>query len=82
MSKRDLILEINGGERDLVFADGFDEAIIGLTPNGERLIYSYTKAVEILTSDMTEEEAIEFLHFNTLYIDGEDMPIWVIDDMF
>jgi hypothetical protein len=82
MSKRDLILEINGGERDLVFADGFDEAILGLTPNGERIIYSFSKAVEILTSDMTEEEAIDFLHFNTLYDYGGDMPIWVMDDMF
>ena len=82
MGKRDLILEINDGERDLVFADGFDEAILGLTPNGERIIYSFSKAVEILTSDMTEEDAIEYLHFNTIYNDGEDMPIWVMDDMF
>ena len=82
MGKRDLILEINNGERDLVFADGFDEAILGLIPNGERIIYSFSKAVEILMLEMTDEEAIEYLHYNTLYIDGEDMPIWVMDDMF
>ena len=32
--------------------------------------------------EMTDEEAIEYLHFNTIYNDGEDMPIWVMDDMF
>ena len=28
---------------------------------------------------MTEEEAVEFLHFNTMSVGGEGMPVWVMD---
>jgi len=58
-------------------ADGFDEAIIGIDEINERIIYSKQKMVEILCRDMPEDEAIEFLEFNTwsAYV-GEHTPIY------
>ena len=65
-------------------ADGFDEAIIGVTYDmvvqEERLIYSVDKCVEILVKrdEMTLEEAIEYMDFNVLgaYI-GKDQPVFL-----
>ena len=58
-------------------ADGFDLAIIGIDSIGERIIYSKQKMVEILSEEMTDEEAIEFLEYNTwnAYV-GEHTPIY------
>lgn len=46
-------------------ADGFDQAIIGIDSINERIIYSKQKMIEILSDEMPEDEAIEFLEFNT-----------------
>ena len=67
---------------EIIFADGFDRAIIGVLYNTNIVVYSFSKAVEILLKDMNHEEAVEFLHFNTMGIGGEGMPIWVIDDVY
>jgi len=60
--------------------DGYDKAIIGLTDSGQ-LVYSKEKMVNLLMKcdkDMSEEDAWEFLDFNTFntYI-GEQTPIYV-----
>ena len=58
-------------------------AIIGISDDG-RLIYSYRKMVDFLvdTDDMSEEEAIEFIDYNTVnalpYM-GEKAPIIMQD---
>ena len=60
-------------------ADGFDDAIIGVCPTSMRLVYDRYKMVEILMFDeMTEEEAIEYLEFNTwnTYF-GDQTPIYI-----
>jgi hypothetical protein len=59
-------------------ADGFDAAIIGIDMASERLVYDKRKMVEILTEEMSEEDAIEYLEFNTwgAYV-GEQTPIYV-----
>lgn len=59
-------------------ADGFDAAIIGIDVSSERLIYDKEKMVEILSSEMSIEDAIEFLEFNTwsAYV-GEHTPIYM-----
>ena len=64
-------------------ADGFDEAIIGVTSlwNGEDvLVYDYYKCALILeTRDgMPEEDCIDFMEYNVIgsYV-GEDTPIFV-----
>jgi len=67
----------------LLQADGFNDAVIGIDLNSMRLVYSVNKCTDILiTRDgMTQEEAIEFLEFNTFgaYV-GEKTPIWVHDN--
>lgn len=63
---------------DLLFADGFDEAIIGVDAVTFRVIYDYDTMVAILISEgMTEEESIEHLDYNVLcaYV-GEQTPIY------
>ena len=62
-------------------ADGFNDAIIGICMHSQKVIYDKVKMVEILTKDMTEEDAIEFLAYNVwgAYV-GEFTPIYM-DDM-
>ena len=69
-------------EEDILKADGFDEAIIGIDTNEMRLIYSVSKCIEILCKDMDEEEAVEFFDFNVRgsYV-GDKTPIWCVDDL-
>ena len=69
-------------EEDILKADGFDEAIIGIETNEMRLIYSVSKCLEILCRDMDEEEAVEFFDFNVRgsYV-GDKTPIWCVDDL-
>jgi hypothetical protein len=69
-------------EEDILKADGFDEAIIGIEDYSMRLIYSVSKCIEVLKKDMSEEDAIEYFEFNVkgAYV-GEQTPIWCIDDL-
>jgi hypothetical protein len=69
-------------EEDILKADGFDEAIIGIDSNEMRLIYSVSKCIQILCRDMNEEEAVEFFDFNIRgsYV-GDKTPIWCVDDL-
>ena len=60
-------------------ADGFDEAIIGVTTQG-LVVYDYDKCVEVLMKEGMEEiEAVEHLEFNVVgaYM-GEGTPIFII----
>jgi len=61
-------------------ADGFDEAIIGVDTLAERIIYDKRKMVKILLEEMSEDDAIEFLEYNTwnAYV-GEHTPIYMDD---
>jgi hypothetical protein len=65
-------------EEDLLFADGFDDAIIGLDTQNLRVIYSKQKMIETLLTDMSVDDAIEYLDFNTwqTYV-GEKTPIYM-----
>lgn len=55
-------------ENEFLFADGFDDAIIGVTySNGEDVIcYSIDKMLDIMVKrdGMTKEEAEEYFDFN------------------
>ena len=72
----------NNPESEFLIADGFDDAIIGICYNSQKLIYSYQKCVNILVSNyaMQEIDAIEYLDFNTInsYV-GENTPIWCME---
>jgi len=69
-------------EDELLFAEGFDDAVIGIEEASMRIIYSCSKCIDILIErdGMTEEEAMEFFDYNvsTAYV-GEKTPIWCID---
>jgi hypothetical protein len=70
-------------DEEILKADGFDEAVIGIEESSMRLIYSVEKCIEILMKqgmDMTE--AVEYFDFNVSgsYV-GEKTPIWC-DDLF
>ena len=60
---------IDAGETDVIFFDGFDEAIIGLGRQqyrGPYVIYNREKCIEILMEEgMEYEEAEEYFQFNT-----------------
>ena len=51
-------------EDEILKADGFDDAIIGIDDSSMRLIYSVSKCIEILSQDMDEEDAVEYFEFN------------------
>lgn len=64
--KRDLLVEI-GYEDAVVFENpSYDDAIVGVTTNGE-VVYDYSLMVECLVSDgMSVTDAMEFIDYNTL----------------
>tara|TARA_B100000795_G_C22636954_1_gene374906 strand:+ start:364 stop:633 length:270 start_codon:yes stop_codon:yes gene_type:complete len=87
MSKLQQIIE-NNPESEFLIADGYDDAVIGYCYISDRLIYSYSKCIEIdLTSfNYLGEPAcyfdvIENLEFNTLnaYV-GNKTPIFCMDN--
>lgn len=78
--KRDNILE-QFPDEDFLFADGFDNAIIGVDGVSRRVIYSVFNCITILMEDMSEEEATEYFEYNTLSaFVGEKTPIWCFDN--
>ena len=58
------------------------DAIIGIDGSSMRLIYSISKCIQILSKDMSEEDAIEYFEYNVSgsYV-GEKTPIWCIDNL-
>ena len=82
MDKREFIAQFNP---DAVMWDGLDEAIIGLSTNGN-VIYDVNKIQEILyvgwkedpKDDVTMDDVIEYVEYNILcaYV-GEFTPIHI-----
>ena len=71
-------------EETFLKADGFDEAIIGVSEDFNapvRLIYSVKKCLEILMRDMSYEDALEYFTYNVSggYV-GEKTPVWCWDN--
>lgn len=70
-------------EDELLTADGFDGAIIGIDTTSMRLIYSVSLCINLLEQDgMDEEEAVEYFNFNVMgsYV-GDKTPIWCVDNL-
>lgn len=69
MSRRELLVEL-GLEDAIVFEEpDYDSAIIGYDAISNRVVYDYEKMIEHLmdSSDMTYEEAVEFIDYNASY---------------
>jgi hypothetical protein len=69
-------------DEEILKADGFDEAVIGIDEGSMRLIYSVKKCIEILITEdeMSLEDALDHFSFNVSgsYV-GEKTPIWCHD---
>ena len=75
------ILEYYSDE-ELMKADGFDDAVIGIDVNSTRIIYSVKRCIEILCvrDGMDLDEAIEFFEYNVSgSYHGPKTPIWCED---
>jgi len=69
----------NLGDGEMLVADGFDAAILGVTEACEPVVvYDWDKCVELLRKDMSEEDAIEHMSFNVTgaYV-GPRTPIFI-----
>jgi len=67
---------------DFIKAEGFDDAIIGLSTKGV-LVYSFTKCIDILMDKhkMDYPDAIDFFYYNVeCSFIGEKTPIFVTDN--
>ena len=64
----------------MLLADGFEEAYIGVGRqfNKEIAVYDYEKCIDILSKDMSPQEAMEYFEFNVVgaYV-GEETPIFL-----
>jgi len=64
---------------DILKIDGFDKAIIGVQEGiHPRLVYDLWKIVDVLTEDMSEEDALDYIAYNITgaYV-GESTPVIV-----
>jgi hypothetical protein len=65
---------------EILLADGFDEAFCGIGYQFNKVfaIYDTSKCIDILSQDMSPEEAIEYFSHNVVgaYI-GENTPIFL-----
>ena len=82
MGINDIRAELSDSYEDLLFADGFDDAIIGVSCGMEepRVVYDINKMIGILTEEhsMKADEANEFLEFNTIFAwVGDKTPIYL-----
>ena len=68
-------LLIGGSQKEI---DKYKPAIIGQSDSDLRIVYSADKIIDILSEDMTREEAVEHYEYNILGSHMGDMtPIYV-----
>lgn len=82
---RETLLE-NYPDEDLLFADGFDDAIIGIATDflpKPKVVYSVNKCLDILQNrdGMSYSDAFEYFTYNVSggYV-GDQTPVWCWDD--
>ena len=77
MNRADIIDLYCDDEPDILFTEGFDEAIAGTVWDGKRtrVVYDTELILELLMgrSEMSYEEAVEYFDFN---IAGSDMGVY------
>ena len=82
MNKKETIIELYGDTDDILFADGYDDCIIGFDPVGWKVIYSRNQCIDKLcvVDSMSSEDAIDWLEYNTFnaYV-GDKTPIFAED---
>ena len=64
LTKKEQIADLNP---EALFADGFDDALLGYSADSFCAVYDYTNCLDILhKQDMTPEEAHEYMEFNVV----------------
>lgn len=83
MDNRKLIEEYLLDDLESLFADGFDDAILGVSVGISArnvVVYDYDMCVQILMQNnkMSHEDAVDFIEYNTInaYV-GKFTPIFV-----
>ena len=80
MNKTDQRIELENLFPEALFADGFDEAIMGWEASSCVVVYDYLKCMNILMErdGMAKQEAHEFMEFNVInaYV-GDFTPSFV-----
>ena len=75
------IEEMIGEDESVLLADGFESAFIGIARqfNTTFAVYDRDKCIEILTENMSYEEAEEYFQYNVegAYV-GENTPAFLI----
>ena len=70
----------NYPDEDILIADGFEEAFLGVAVQFTKpiAIFDRQKCIEILMQDMSEEDAYEYFEFNVVgaYV-GENTPAFI-----
>jgi hypothetical protein len=83
MSYRDLIIDLYADTEDVLFADGFDDAIIGFEENLWKVVYSRYEVVRIIferSEGMTESDALDFAIYNVFGAHvGPKTPLFIED---
>lgn len=84
MNKREQIKENHPDNNDMVFLEGFDDAITGtaLSQGNTVVCYSMSNMVDTLKKrhEMTENEAWEWLDHNTFFAYfGPHTPVYIDD---
>jgi hypothetical protein len=77
-SKIEQIIELYPNE-EFMFADGFDDAIIGVDENKGRIVYDVDEIINILMKDdMSVDDAFDFYYYNIAgsYV-GENTPLFI-----
>jgi len=73
-------VEENYPDQELLLADGFEEAFIGVATQFDKpmAVFDRQKCIQILMRDMSEEEAYEYFSFNVegAYV-GETTPAFI-----
>jgi hypothetical protein len=81
----DIDEQVNEGTLFLEPRKHYDDCIIGISYEGNQLIYDSNKIMDVLMQkdEMTEDEALEFFEYNILgsYV-GESTPIYVVNLKF
>ena len=67
-------------DEELLFADGFDDAVIGIDMgSGCKVVYDYDDCIQCLIDEgLSEMDAYDTFHYNTLgsYV-GEQTPLYI-----
>ena len=83
MTPHEIIEQLREENPQAILADGLEDALVGIARRCGQpslAVYAIDKCIEMLVSrdGMTEEEAEEFLEFNSIGAwAGENTPVWL-----